>query len=142
MTENKYVGNCHCGNISFTFTSKMDETDFIPRTCSCSFCRRHAASYISDPVGKLNIEIGNIDGVSFYQFGHKTCEFIICKKCGVDMMAISDIEDKKYAVINIRTMLNHNFSGTEVNTLFDGETIKERLARRAQNWIAQVKINS
>jgi len=142
MSENKYIGNCHCGNINFKFTSKKSEADFIPRTCSCSFCRRHAASYISDPEGKLELQISNTDDVSFYQFGHKTCEFIICKNCGVDMMAISRIKDREYAVINIRTMLDHNFSSTEVKTLFDGETIEERLERRTQNWIGQITINS
>ncbi len=142
MTENKYIGNCHCGNIKFVFTSAKNETEFTPRTCSCSFCRRHGASYISDPEGRLELQIGNHDDVSFYQFGHKTCEFIICGKCGVDMMAISEIENKKYAVINIKTMLDHKFSTPGVNTLFDGETIEERLERRAQNWIGQVIINN
>lgn len=136
-----YNGNCHCGNIHFTFSSEKNENEFTPRTCSCSFCRHHGGSYISDPAGKVELNFKNKDKVSFYQFGHKTAKFVICKNCGSLMMAISTIEERDYAVINIRSMLDHEFSGKDTSTNFDGETIMGRLERRAENWIGHVVIN-
>ncbi|MBT5185451.1 MAG: hypothetical protein HOH19_15075 [Kordiimonadaceae bacterium] len=137
---NEFQGHCHCGNIHFTFSSMNNENDFTPRTCSCSFCRHHGGSYVSDPEGHIDLNFKDKTQVNFYQFGQKTADFIICKNCGVITMAISNIKDKNYAVINIRAMLDYTFTGTATQTNFDGETPQQRLERRAQNWIGHVVI--
>jgi hypothetical protein len=46
-------GSCHCGNVEFTLFTEKSADDLVPRRCSCSMCRRHGASYISDPGARL-----------------------------------------------------------------------------------------
>ena len=87
--KNELQGKCHCGNISFTLKTNKSENEFTPRTCQCTLCRKHDASYISDPDGVLDV-LFNSAITSKYRFGHSTADFIICKECGVLTMALCD----------------------------------------------------
>jgi len=49
---NKLNSGGHCGNVNFTPVTDKDPDSFVPR-CSCSMCRKHGASYISDPEARL-----------------------------------------------------------------------------------------
>lgn len=135
-------GSCHCKNIELGFRTSKNVADFSPRTCSCTFCKRHGGLYISDPSGALDIQIKNNEDVNYYQFGHKTADFLICKICGVFVCATCDIENMKYAVINIKTMLDYAFPEAGASNDYDTENTGSRLERRAKNWTPNVTIKS
>jgi len=142
MTYNHiYNGSCHCGNISFEFSTNKSIEEFAPRICSCSFCLRHGGRYISDPDGRLEISCKDNAQLNRYQFGHKTADFILCKNCGVFIGAICTIDERDYAVINIKTMLNYDFSDNATSNDYDSENQGSRLERRAKNWIPHVALN-
>jgi hypothetical protein len=138
--KNTIKGGCHCGNVTIEFHTDEDVSDFTPRTCQCTFCRKHDASWISDPDGQAQVRYANRADVSAYRFGTGTSDFIVCKKCGVLTVALCEIEGRTRAVFNIKPMLEHQFYKKPVLTNLDTDSIEERLARRARNWTGKVTI--
>ena len=112
--------------------------DFTPRTCQCALCRKHGASWISDPEGEARVSFKDREGSSFYRFGHGTSDFICCSKCGVLMIAVCDIEGRDRAVLNVTAMSDEVFTAEPIKTNFDGENVEGRLDRRGQNWTGRV----
>lgn len=139
--ERGLPGNCHCGNIHFVFETNRAMDTLVPRTCQCTLCRHHGASYISDPEGHVALELTDPSLVNNYRFGHSTADFLICRRCGVLVMALCEIKGRTRAVINIKSMLTESFPATPVNTVFDAESVEERLTRRERNWTGRVTIS-
>ena len=101
---NELRGSCHCGNVEFAlFTGKSAE--LVPRRCSCSMCRRHGASYISDPGARLALRYRDRSSLSTYRFGHGTAQWIICSKCGVLTAVLCEIEGRLHAVVRVQSMV-------------------------------------
>ncbi len=75
-------GRCHCGNIRFAFESGVPPAELPVRVCGCAFCVRHGARYTSDPGGAVGVEVDDEALVQRYTFGHRTAEFILCRRCG------------------------------------------------------------
>ena len=134
-------GSCHCGNIRFQLTWPLGGPEIPVRACSCSFCVRHGAAYTSHPDATLRAEIGDPRLVSRYSFATATAEFVICTRCGALPFATSRIDDRVYAVVNVNTFEDVDPEClTSAVTDFDGESVEDRLARRASKWIADVVI--
>jgi hypothetical protein len=134
-------GSCHCGNVEFTLLSQQSERSLVPRRCGCSMCRRHGASWVSDPDARLDLRCRDASHVSVYQFGQRTSHWIVCAQCGVLTAVISEIEGRLRAVARSQSMIDHRFSAPEVATDFEDESIEARLARRARTWIGSVTIS-
>lgn len=132
-------GGCHCGNITFDLSWSNDVIQ--ARQCSCTFCRKHNASWTSHVDSELVITTNNPSHLSKYLFGTKTAEFYICGMCGVPPVALSRIDGRDYAVVNISTIDNlENINVTKSGTNFDGEGTDDRLERRKRNWINHVHV--
>lgn len=133
-------GSCHCGNITFKLDWKSEPTQIAARACNCSFCVKRGGVWTSCPSGALEISVGDPALVSKYSFGTQTAEFHVCSRCGVVPVVTSRINDHLYAVVsvnafdNVDPVLLHHTSAS-----FDGEDEETRLARRARNWIADVR---
>mgnify|MGYP002642230932 CR=1 FL=1 len=134
-------GACHCRNIRFTVGLPAAETLIRVRACSCAFCIKHGGVYTSHPSAELDIHITDPSLVEHYQFGTKTADFLICRRCGVVPVVTSVINDHCYAVVNVNTFENIDRAEFDYATTdFEAEATDDRLARRQQNWIAQVKL--
>lgn len=140
--KNLLKSDCHCGNIHVELHTNLDAAAITSRICQCGLCKQHSAKWVSDAQGEAKLQFKDKDSVSFYRFGHSTSDFIICKNCGVLMAAVCKLDDNDRAVINITPMTKEVFSAPSVLTDFDYETVDERLARRARNWIGKVTIES
>ena len=136
--SNILEGSCHCENVGIELHTNRKENEFTPRTCQCSLCKKHDASWISDPEGVAKLNFKDRDQVSFYRFGHSTSDFIVCKKCGVLTIAICEVDGRNRAVLNIKSMSGTTFTADPITTNFDGETVESRLERRAKNWTGHV----
>ena len=110
------------------------------RTCGCTFCRKHAASWTSRQDWELNARLLDASLVSKYRFGTNTAEFYICSSCGVVPFAVCDIRDRRYAVVNVNTFTD-NVTLVPSSTDFDSEEIDDRIDRREHNWISNVQIS-
>jgi hypothetical protein len=134
-------GSCHCGNVAFTLFTEKSTDDLVPRRCSCSMCRRHGGSYVSDPDGRLVLRYRDPTLLTSYRFGHGTARWIICAKCGVLTAVLCEIDGRLRAVVRVQSMLEHTFLSSETPTDFEEESVAERLARRARTWIGTVDVS-
>jgi hypothetical protein len=138
--QHKLKGRCHCGNVSFVLHTKKTEDSFIPRSCQCTLCRSHGASWIADPEGIAEVTYRDKSSVSFYRFGLQIADFIICKNCGVLTVALCGIDGIIRGVFNVKSMLDHAFSSPKILPNFDGETVESRMERGKRNWTGRVTI--
>ena len=135
-------GKCHCGNITFTLDWPDGQPEVPARACSCSFCIKHGGVWTSNPVAKLAVVLQDAALVSKYAFATETATFHVCARCGAVPLVTSEVASRLYAVVNVNT-----FEGLDPSRLrrattnFDGEDMQSRLARRRDNWIAQVYIS-
>ncbi len=137
-----YSGSCHCKNIQLVFQTEIPNADIQPRVCTCNFCTKHNAVYISDPQGDLTVTVENAQHISSYQHGTNTAGFIVCNQCGVFAVALSKIKGRVYAVLNTRTLDSATFTNPPQQFDYDGESTEERLKRRSRNWIGQVTLEN
>ena len=132
-------GHCHCGNISYHFSTQIPVDQIAVRNCSCSFCTMHGAVYTSDPAGELRYNIKDENQVNRYRFGHQTADFIVCGTCGVMPFVLSDIGGNTFAVLNVNTAVEPVIPVESIARMnFDGEVKEDRLTRRSRNWIGTV----
>lgn len=137
------AGACHCNNISFALTWTPDPLQIPARACDCSFCTKHGGLWTSVPSGHLEVTVRDPSLVSKYAFGTKTAEFYICSRCGVVPLVTSRLGGHLYAVVSVNA-----FEGVPPSLIsraaasFQGESEDVRLARRARNWIADVRFVS
>jgi hypothetical protein len=97
--------------------------------------------YTSHPAGRLDITLAEPKCVRRYRFGQKSADFMICTECGVIVVAVSKIDGKDYAVVNVNTFETLGPGDMErAVTNFDGENRSTRLARRQRNWTGDVRI--
>jgi len=134
-------GKCHCGNIAFELEWEGDPAAIPARACGCSFCVKHGGVWTSHPKSRLAVAIRDASLVSKYAFGSRTATFHVCSRCGAVPLVTSEIADRLYAVVNVNVLENLDQSRLRrAASNFEGEDVEARLARRRQNWIADVRI--
>ena len=77
-----YKGNCHCGNVTFSFKHNEIKTGL---RCNCSFCIRRGAimtDFVISPE-ELTIHVNEKGSLGLYEFDNKTAHHFYCKKCGI-----------------------------------------------------------
>jgi hypothetical protein len=74
--------------------------------------------------------------VSRYQFGTGTAEFFICTACGVVPAVTWESEaGKLFGVVRAQCLEERdNLLANEVKTVYEEETLDDRLGRRSRNW--------
>jgi hypothetical protein len=113
------------------------------RECGCTFCRKHAGAWTSHPDSELEVTLEDETAVSRYEFGTGTAEFYVCARCGAVPVAISDIDRRLYAVVNVNTLEGIEALSLERKpTDFEGEDAGGRLDRRKRNWIPNVRVTA
>ena len=65
----RYDGKCHCGNIEVALETAQPPESVQLRACGCTFCRRHGATALTDPAGKLEVRLRDPLEVSRYRSG-------------------------------------------------------------------------
>jgi hypothetical protein len=138
---NELRGSCHCGNVEFTLFTEKSADELVPRRCSCSMCRRHGASYVSDPAARLALQYRDQSLLSVYRLGHRTSQWIICSRCGVLTAVLCEIEGRLRAVVRVQSMVAHAFLAPEIPTDFQAESVADRLGRRTRTWIGTVDVS-
>ena len=117
----------------------MRPEDNALRACTCSFCRSHSPRIVSDPQGLFEVWADDWSLVENYRFGTRTCDFLICRRCGVFIAAVSETTMGARAVVNVNCLSDRgHFTSTPAFHDFEGETIETRSSRRAANWMPTI----
>lgn len=125
-----YRGACHCGVVSAEY-----ETDAPVRLRAdgCSFCSSRGVKSASDPDGRLRLVASK--RLTRYRFGHKTADYLICPDCGAYVATYMESARGPVGVVNVVGLNMRELKNLPVTlTSLDGETVEERLARRAARW--------
>jgi hypothetical protein len=131
----EHAGGCHCGNLSLILRLTATPADIRLRACECSFCRGHATRTCSDPNGSVEISAADWSLVERYRFGTATADFLICRRCGIYIGAVSESPNGTRAVINTNCLESRAaFTQSPVPIDHNGEAVGDRLTRRAANW--------
>jgi len=131
-----HPGGCHCGNIHVRLRLSARPEDNALRACTCSFCRSHNPRMLSDPQGLVEVWADDWSLVENYRFGTRTCDFLICRRCGVFVAAVSETAMGARAVVNVNCLTDREqFTSAPVFHTFDGETTATRSSRRSANWM-------
>ncbi len=131
----RYDGKCHCGNIEVALETAQPPESVQLRACGCTFCRRHGATALTDPAGKLEVRLRDPLEVSRYRFGLRTADFLVCRTCGVFVAAVCTVDDATYATLNANVLERREaFTRAPVPVHYDAEDAAERIARRRRAW--------
>jgi hypothetical protein len=123
------TGQCHCGAIRVTFETAQP---LAPRTCMCSFCRKHGARTVTDPDGSAVLTLG--PKTIRYGFGSQTTDFLICARCGVYVGALAELDGQRYATLNLNAFDDPRPDLEAVPVSYDGEGADAKADRRRQKW--------
>jgi len=130
------TGGCHCGNITVLYKTGIAPEDASPRACQCSFCRKHNTAAVSDNSGDLTIRVSDADKLNRYQFGLKTCDFLICRECGVYVAAfVGEPDDSQgFATLMSFCLDEHARYPVPGPSEYGSEDAQGRRARRRKVW--------
>lgn len=130
-------GSCHCGNIRTAIRLTRSPESYSPRACDCGFCLKHAASYLSDPEGAVEIHAREPLHVGRYKQGSNTAEFLFCKCCGVLVGAVYRSLDGTFAAINSKLIEEARF-GPETAVSPQRLSAGEKTQRWEAVWFSKV----
>ncbi|HEX2669014.1 MAG TPA: aldehyde-activating protein [Gammaproteobacteria bacterium] len=129
------AGRCHCGNLTLEFETALDPSALPLRACQCSFCRAHGALSTSDPAGRVSVSAGDASMVQKYRFGLRITDFILCRRCGVYLLAVAEMGGVRYAVLNANALDERARLTSPPQPMdYGGEDAASRRARRAARW--------
>lgn len=130
----KHLGACHCGNLEYELETALAPEALPVRACQCTFCRAHGALSTSDPQGSVQVRAKDASRVQRYRFGLGITDFLICRNCGVYVLAMMEIEGRHYAVLSANLIDCRDRMGPPQPMDYDGEDEAGRIARRATRW--------
>lgn len=139
-------GGCHCRAVRYALhwpVSEGSETSpVIPaRRCGCSYCTRIDGVWTSHPRARLVVRHDSNDELIKYRFATGTADFLVCSRCGITALVTCDMDEQRYAVVNVNTFDAHEgrFTLELSDSNFDGEVVGDRLKRRKARWIGTVE---
>jgi hypothetical protein len=132
----EHLGGCHCGNLHVRLRLSKPPEDSPLRACTCSFCRSHSPRIVADREGLFEVWADDWSLVENYRFGTRTCDFLICRKCGIFVAAVAETPRGTRAVVNVNCLNDRGrFTAIPVVHDFEGETSETRSSRHAANWM-------
>ena len=113
--------------------------EMAPRACQCSFCIPRGASYVSDPASRLEVRLRDPRMVYAHVHGTGTAKFVHCGLCNELVYVRCEIEGRTYGLIAAQA-LSHSPPAAPYPVDHDGESMAQRLARRAAHWIPDLVV--
>lgn len=130
----QHAGGCRCGAVRYDLHCNLDLDKLALRACQCEFCLPRGARYISMPDAHLEVQVRDKRFLYAHVFGTGTADFMHCGRCNDLVYVSSEIEGRTRALV-VENTLEGELSAQPDAMDYDGESLDERLARRAANWI-------
>ncbi|MBW3550359.1 MAG: aldehyde-activating protein [Proteobacteria bacterium] len=132
-------GSCHCAAVRLFFASPAPALSLNPRACDCSFCRKHGASWLSDPHGTLRIEADS-PAPALYRQGTGTAQFVTCSRCGVLVAVLYKHQGITYGAANASCLDDPPALGPPLPVSPQTLSAEEKAGRWQQLWVPQVEL--
>jgi hypothetical protein len=116
--------------------------EYGPRACDCDFCLKHGASYVSDPLGRLEIQFERERNISRYRQGSGNAECLVCRSCGVLVGACYRDRGRILATVNSRIFTEGPVFGPEVLVSPKALSEPDKIKRWDELWFADVTVKS
>lgn len=97
--------------------------------------------YVSDPSGRLIIDVRDSNGLGKYQQGSQTVDLIFCRNCGVLVAAIYEREGMILGTINVRCFDEYESFGEPMIVSPQTLSREEKTARWDAIWTKDVQLN-
>ena len=95
----------------------------------------HDALSTSDPLGQLAFEHNEPEQLQRYRFALRTADFLLCRRCGVYIGAIIEVNGQFFGIINTRALTEMPSNVAAVGAIsYEDEDIDGRVSRREQRW--------
>src|SRR5499427_6861889 len=99
-----HKGGCHCGNMRVRLQLSRRPHEVALRSCACSFCRMHATRTVADHAGLFEVWADDWSLVEPYRFGSRTEDYLVCRRCGAYVGAVSETAAGWRAVVNVNCL--------------------------------------
>ena len=109
------------------------------RTCDCEFCKKHSASYISDPSGKLIFTINEQSKLNKYHQGSGIVDFLVCNNCGVLVGGCYEEYGILFSAVNIKAVASISI-GNETIVSPKNMDDKDKIQRWKKLWFSKVEL--
>ncbi|PRC94664.1 GFA family protein [Solimicrobium silvestre] len=140
MITHNLNGQCYCGNIQLEVGLTSAPLAYEPRACDCDFCRKHGASYISDPQGFLRIHVNDEHNFGKYRQGSEVADFLLCRNCGVLVAVTFQSEGQLYATLNSKVIDGEAHFGMEKTASPKMLAENQKTERWKKLWFSNVSI--
>jgi hypothetical protein len=137
----KLNGGCHCYNIHVEVELPHAPSTYKPRACDCDFCRKHGATYISDPQGAVCLQVKDVHQLGRYRQGSGIAECIICRNCRVLVGVVYEDNGQLYAAINSKVIDANPDFAEEVPVSPKILPDDKKIERWKDLWFADVSID-
>ncbi|MDR0184531.1 GFA family protein [Lysobacter arvi] len=131
-------GGCHCGRIALDVVLSKPASEYTPRACDCSFCRKHGAAWLSDAGGSLRVRLRGEPVV--YRQGSAQADFIACAHCAVLVLVRHEHEGRVHAAVNVRALAGAAPFADEQPASPQKLAPQEKRERWTTLWFADVRI--
>ena len=141
MTDYRFQhpGGCACGAVTFLFHCNQALEELKPRACQCEFCRPRGASYVSAADGRLEVRVRDLRYLYAHSFGTFTADFMHCGRCNHLVYVTSEIDGQLRGLV-LAQALRDEVGAAPAEADYDEESLEQRLARRAANWIPELVV--
>lgn len=133
----QHPGACSCGAVNYLLHCDLDLDELAPRACQCEFCLPGGASYVSVPAGRLEVRVRDRRYLYAHVFGTFTADFMHCGLCN-DLVYVSTEIDGRTLGLVVQQTMQGDIDAAPSLADYEGETLENRLARRADNWIPEL----
>ena len=136
----EHSGGCACGWVQYRFSCHIPADDLQPRACQCLFCRPRGTSYISDAGGRLEVRVRDLRYLYAHVFGTGTADFMHCGRCNHLVYVSTEIDGRLYGLV-VQESLDVDIDPGRSRAMdFGGESLEQRVARRAETWIPDISV--
>lgn len=133
MANYTLTGGCRCGKVALEVNLALEPKRYNPRACDCNFCRKHEATYISDPNGSVVVRTEAMSNLKFAQQGNKLAEFIFCADCE----QLLGVRWHQHGSVNARVLFDKASFGKEISVSPKHLSAEQKVSRWEELWFPE-----